>query len=41
MPERELEEVRRLVKGAMENVHPLDVPLVAEVRDGPNWLESR
>ncbi len=40
-PEGELAEVSGLVKEAMESVHPLDVPLVAEVRSGPNWLETR
>jgi DNA polymerase-1 len=41
VPEREMQEVNGMVRLAMENVHPLDVPLVVEVRVGPNWLETR
>ena len=41
VPEEELKEVSFLVKNAMESVHPLDVPLLAEIRSGPNWLETR
>jgi len=41
VPDREAEEVKGLLKEAMESVHPLDVPLLAEVRSGPNWLETR
>jgi len=41
VPVREVEEVNGLLKEAMESVHPLDVPLLAEVRSGPNWLETR
>jgi DNA polymerase-1 len=41
VPDREVEEVNGLVREAMESVHPLDVPLLAEVRSGPNWLETR
>jgi DNA polymerase-1 len=41
VPEEELKEVSLLVKNAMESVHPLDVPLLAEIRSGPNWLETR
>jgi DNA polymerase-1 len=40
VPEEELKEVSLLVKNAMESVHPLDVPLLAEIRSGPNWLET-
>jgi DNA polymerase-1 len=40
VPGREVEEVSILVKEAMESVHPLDVPLLAEVRSGPNWLDA-
>jgi DNA polymerase I len=41
VPEEELKEVSLLVKHAMESVHPLDVPLLAEIHSGPNWLETR
>jgi DNA polymerase-1 len=41
VPEFEAREVSGLVKEAMEGVHPLDVPLLAEVRTGPNWLDTR
>jgi DNA polymerase-1 len=40
VPGKEVEEVSILVKEAMESVHPLDVPLLAEVRSGPNWLDA-
>lgn len=38
-PEDEVEEAARRVREAMERCHPIDVPLVAEVQQGPNWLE--
>jgi len=41
VPEMELPEVSGMVKGAMESVHPLDVPLLVEVRSGSNWLDTR
>jgi DNA polymerase I len=40
VPEAELTEVSALVKDAMERVHPLDVPLLADVGSGPNWMET-
>jgi len=30
---------RALVKPAMENVYPLKVPLVVDVKVGPNWRD--
>ncbi len=38
-PQNEVEELRTLVREQMENVHPLRVPLVAEVGVGPNWRD--
>jgi DNA polymerase I len=31
----------RLVREVMESAHPLEVPLVVDVRQGPNWLDLR
>jgi DNA polymerase-1 len=39
VPENELETVRALVRDAMQNVHPLRVPLVAEIGIGKNWRD--
>jgi len=36
---QELDVVRRLVREHMENVHPLSVPLVADISTGPNWRD--
>jgi DNA polymerase-1 len=30
-----------LVRRVMESAYPLDVPLVVDVRHGPNWLDLR
>ena len=40
-PEGELECVRALVKPAMEQVYPLKVPLVVDVKAGPNWRDMQ
>jgi DNA polymerase-1 len=40
-PEEEADPVARLVREVMEGAHPLAVPLVAEVRRGPNWLDLK
>jgi DNA polymerase-1 len=39
-PEPEVEAVKVLVKEIMEHVHPLAVPLVAEVGVGTSWAEA-
>jgi DNA polymerase-1 len=41
VPEKELEEVRKLVEDRMENAHKLLVPLVAEAGVGPNWRDMK
>jgi len=39
VPPSEVELVRALVKPAMEQVHPLKVPLVVDIKVGPNWRD--
>ena len=39
VPRAGMEELRTLVKDAMERVHPLRVPLVVDVKAGPNWRD--
>jgi DNA polymerase-1 len=39
VPEAEVEEVRTLVCDKMENVYPLNVPLVVDVGVGRNWRD--
>jgi len=38
-PVKEREELEKLVKDEMENVHQLEVPLVVEIGAGPNWRD--
>ncbi|HVA16962.1 MAG TPA: DNA polymerase, partial [Candidatus Dormibacteraeota bacterium] len=38
-PTEELERLKPLVKHAMEQVHPLIVPLVVDIKVGPNWRD--
>jgi DNA polymerase-1 len=40
-PEEEADAVSALVREVMEGAHPLSVPLLAEVRRGPNWLDLK
>jgi DNA polymerase-1 len=39
VPLDELERVRALVRPAMENVYPLRVPLLVDLRAGRNWRD--
>jgi len=39
VPESEVDEMRTLVRGQMENVHLLGVPLLVEIGVGPNWRD--
>jgi len=41
VPIRELEEVAGLVRDCMENALTLKVPLVVEIKAGPNWYETK
>jgi len=41
VPEREVGAVAERVRALMEQAFPLTVPLVADARTGPNWLEMR
>ena len=38
-PTGELERLKPLVKHVMEHVHPLNVPLVVDIKVGPNWRD--
>ena len=38
-PAEELERLKPLVKHSMEQVHPLNVPLVVDIKVGPNWRD--
>ncbi|MGA7617288.1 MAG: DNA polymerase I [Thermoanaerobaculia bacterium] len=40
-PEREADEVARLVQSTMEGVYPLAVPLAVETRWGRSWFEAK
>ena len=39
VPEAELEATAELVRGAMEGVYPLSVPLVVDQKIGSSWFE--
>jgi DNA polymerase-1 len=39
VPESEVDPMKRLVREQMENVHPLEVPLIVELGVGPNWRD--
>ncbi|MGB9846798.1 MAG: DNA polymerase, partial [Desulfotomaculales bacterium] len=41
VPAKELKEAALLVKNCMENAVSLRVPLVVEVKAGPNWYETK
>jgi DNA polymerase I len=38
-PKDELDRLKPLVKHAMEQVHPLRVPLIVDLKAGPNWRD--
>ncbi len=40
-PESEMPKLKKLVKEAMENVHELRVPLLVEMKFGPNWRDIK
>ena len=40
-PKQEMDRLRALVRKAMENVHDLAVPLVADLKAGPNWRDMK
>jgi DNA polymerase-1 len=40
-PRAEIEWLRDLVKTSMENVVQLEVPLIADIGTGDNWLEAK
>ncbi len=40
VPKAEVDEAKAKVRDAMQNVHPLDVPLVVDVGSGANWKEA-
>jgi DNA polymerase-1 len=39
-PLDEVEQVKSMVKEIMETAYPMNVPIVADVRVGRNWLEA-
>ena len=41
VPHDEMDPLRILVREAMENVYPLAVPLVADMKAGPNWRDMK
>jgi DNA polymerase-1 len=40
VPKEEIEKASALIKECMENAMPLNIPIVAEVNYGSNWLEA-
>ncbi len=40
-PPEEVDQVAKLVKREMENVHQLDVPLIVDVGVGANWRDAK
>jgi DNA polymerase-1 len=40
-PPKEMDRLRKLVRAAMENVHQLAVPMVVDLKSGPNWRDMK
>jgi DNA polymerase-1 len=40
-PNAEMDRLRKLVRRAMENAHALTVPLVVDMKAGPNWRDMK
>jgi DNA polymerase I len=40
-PHEEIDPLRKLVQREMENVHELTVPLVVDLKAGPNWRDMK
>jgi DNA polymerase-1 len=40
-PPEELPQLREIVQPAMEQVHPLRVPLVVDIKSGANWRDMK
>ena len=40
-PERDVEKVKAILKAEMENAVRLDVPLIADVKLGKSWYETK
>jgi len=40
-PHHEMDRLRALVRSAMENAHVLTVPLVVDIKTGPNWRDMK
>jgi DNA polymerase-1 len=41
VPHQELDRLRALVRSAMEGAHALIVPLVVDIKCGPNWRDMK
>ncbi|PZD72592.1 DNA polymerase I [Acaryochloris thomasi RCC1774] len=41
VPPEEVEEVRSQIKTTMETALPLSIPLIADVHEGKNWMETK
>ena len=40
-PNDEVEPITKLVKKEMEQVHPLEVPMIVEIGVGENWRDAK
>ncbi|MFH1667737.1 MAG: DNA polymerase I [Candidatus Komeilibacteria bacterium] len=41
VPEADLKKVAKFIKKEMENIHQLKVPIIADIKTGPNWGEMK